>query len=137
MFLEQPPNGGDPRGAASVTPVLPAHANAYGTLFAGEALSLMSRAALVAAGERARGEVVMAGCSGVSFASPVRVGEVLSLTARVIRTGRTSVTVAVHGVASSLARREARHALEGLFLMVAVNANGRPRPITGSEGTSA
>lgn len=135
--MEQPFINARPHEAASVTPVLPAQANAHGTLFAGEALGLMSRAALVAAGRRARGDVVMAGCSGVSFASPVRVGEVLSLTARVVRTGRTSVTVSVEGVAASLAGRRARLALEGLFLMVAVDADGRPRPLAKPKGTPA
>lgn len=133
--MEQPFITARPHGAASVTPVLPTQANALGTLFAGEALGLKSRAALVAAGQRVGAQVVMAGCSGVSFASPVKVGEVLSLAARVVRTGRTSVTVSVEGVAASPAGQHARRALEGLFLMVAVDADGRP--LAKSKGTLA
>jgi acyl-CoA hydrolase len=119
--------GQRPRAGAFSTPVFPAAANHYGTLFAGEALSLMSRAALLAAAEHAGGDVVVAACSGITFRSPVRVGEVLHLSARVVRSGRASMTVSVEGSAGRLGGCETAPVLEGLFQMVAVDANGRPR----------
>ncbi len=115
------------RAGSFSTPVFPAATNAYGTLFAGEALSLMSRAALLAAAERAGGDVVMAACSGVSFRAPVRLGQVLHLSARVVGVGRASLTVAVEGQAGALGRPDRAPVLEGLFRMVAVDAEGRPR----------
>lgn len=119
-----------PRAGCFSTPIFPAQANHYGTLFAGEALSLMSRAAVLAAAEHAAGDVVMAACSGITFKAPVRVGDVLHLTARVVRSGRASLTVHVEGCAGALGRQETSPVLDGLFQMVAVDADGRPRPIS-------
>lgn len=118
-----------PQAGHFSTPVFPALTNHYGTLYAGEALSLMSRSALLAAAERACGDVVMASCSGVDFRAPIRQGQVLHLSARIVRTGRASVTVAVEGAVTALGGRAAKPVLEGLFQMVAVDAGGRPRRI--------
>lgn len=131
-----PPCSGPPsRGSLGFsTPVFPAVANHYGTLFGGEALNLMGRAALLAAANRAGGDVVMAGCEGVVFRTPVRVGEVLHLAAHVERVGRSSLTVRVSGAAGAFGRDERRPALEGLFHMVAVDAAGRPKAIQIDQG---
>jgi acyl-CoA hydrolase len=119
----------DERSIDFSTPVFPALTNHYGTLFGGEALNLMGRAALLAASDWAGGDVVMAGCEAVAFRSPVRLGEMLHLAAIVERAGRTSMAVRVLGAASAIGRPERRAAVEGLFHMVAVNEAGRPRPI--------
>jgi acyl-CoA hydrolase len=129
-----------PTGRGSVgfsTPVFPALTNHYGTLFGGEALKLMGRAALLAASDRAGGDVVMAGCDSVTFQSPVRLGEVLHLVAEVERCGRSSMAVRVRGAASEFGGSERRPVLEGLFHMVAIDAAGRPHPIRNVQGTAA
>lgn len=79
--------------------IFPEQANHYGTLFGGHALALMAKAAFVAAGRHAKAPVVMARSERADFATPVRVGEVLELVARVTRTGRSSMTVEVRGSA--------------------------------------
>ncbi len=109
--------------------VFPDQANHYGALFAGAGLALLSKAAFVAASRRARGDVVMARSEATDFHAPVRVGELLDLSARVIRVGRSSLTVEVEGVAETLATGARRPALSGRFEMVAVDADGRPTPI--------
>lgn len=106
--------------------IFPDQANHYGTLFAGNALSLLSKAAFLAASRHARADVVMAACSAVRFLRPVRLGQALALTARITRSGRSSMTVQVVGTAETLASGENHPALEGSFEMVAVNAQGRP-----------
>ena len=109
--------------------VFPDQANHYGALFAGAGLALLSKAAFVAASRRARGDVVMARSEAADFHTPVRVGELLDLSARVIRVGRSSLTVQVEGVAETLSTGARRPALSGRFEMVAVDADGRPVPI--------
>lgn len=106
--------------------VFPDQANHYGALFAGAGLALLSKAAFVAASRRARGDVVMARSEATDFHTPVRVGELLDLSARVIRVGRSSLTVQVEGVAETLSTGARRPALSGRFEMVAVDADGRP-----------
>lgn len=127
--MNAPLNSLRPRAGCFSIPIFPPQANQYGTLFAGEALSLMARAAVLAAADRAEGNVVMAASSGVSFRTPVRVGQVLHLTSRIVEVGRTSLTICVEGEAGELGDRQTEPVLEGLFKMVAVDAAGRPRAL--------
>lgn len=105
--------------------VLPALANHHGTLFAGQGLQLMAKAAFLAARSLAQREVVMAGVTGVDFLAPVTVGQQLTLRAWVSRIGRSSMTVCVTGLAD-LPGIPAEKVLEGVFEMVAVDTAGRP-----------
>lgn len=109
--------------------VFPEQANHYGTLFGGHALSLMGKAAFMAATRRARCAVVMATSEKVEFHQPIRVGEMVELSAEVVRIGRSSMTVAVDMTVEALLSGERRLAVRGAFEMVAVDAGGRLRPI--------
>lgn len=108
--------------------VLPVHANHRGTLFAGQGLQLMAKAAFLAGRSLAQREVVMAGVTGAEFLSPVPVGHQLVLRAWVSRVGRSSMTVCVTGLAD-LPGIPAEEVLKGVFEMVAVDAAGRPAAI--------
>lgn len=109
--------------------IFPDQANHYGTLFGGHALSLLSKAAFVAASRHARGDVVMGSCRNVNFLQPVKVGQALRLAARVTHVGQSSMTVQVDGMAETLASGEVFGALTGTFEMVAVDAQGRPQTL--------
>jgi acyl-CoA hydrolase len=108
--------------------VLPVHANHRGTLFAGQGLQLMSKAAFLAARGLAQREVVMAEVTSVSFLTPVQVGYQLVLRGWVSRIGRCSMTVCVTGLAD-VPGVPAEEVLKGVFEMVAVDAAGRPAAI--------
>lgn len=116
--------------------IFPEHANHYGTLFGGNALSFMGKAAFVAATRRARTAVVMASSDKIDFHMPVRVGELIELDARVARVGRSSMTVEVEVTAEALLTGERRLAMRGSFEMVAVNAVGRPVAIPDNQAFS-
>jgi len=113
--------------------VFPEHSNHYGTLFAGNALSLMAKAAYIAGARRAGRNVVMATAEKVDFLQPVKVGELIEIVARVVRAGTSSMTVAVEINRESLASKEHRTAMRGQFEMVAVNEQGRPVRIDPDE----
>lgn len=123
------PAAGGPAETAFVEMVFPDQANHYGTLFGGNALSLMGKAAFVAASRRARAPVVMASAEKTEFHVPVQVGEIVELNARVTRIGRTSMTVVVEMTAEALLSGARRLAVRGAFEMVAVDATGRPVPV--------
>ena len=108
--------------------VLPAHANHRGTLFAGQGLQLMAKAAFLAARGLAQREVVMAGVTRADFLAPVPVGHQLILRGWVSRIGRSSMTVCVTGLADSPGI-PVEEVLKGVFEMVAVDAAGRPAAI--------
>ena len=128
MRSTSPPEATSP--TRFVEMVFPDQANHYGTLFGGNALSMMGKAAFVAATRRARCPVVMATSEKVEFHVPVRVGELLELIASVERVGRCSMTVVVEAVAETLISGDRRVAVRGSFEMVAVDENGRPAPVS-------
>ena len=106
--------------------VFPEQANHHGTLFAGNALSLMGKAAVVVASRMARRSVVMAASDRVDFLAPVKVGQMLECVARVESVGRTSMIVRVEAFSEGLTSGERCLAIQGRFVMVAVDEDGRP-----------
>lgn len=113
--------------------VLPAQANHYGTLFAGEALSMMTSAAYAIASRRARGNVVLASVGEVQFIAPVPVGRLLTLRAAILHVGRSAIRVEVTGLSEDPQSDLATEVARGQFNMVAVNDRGRPRKINSQE----
>jgi acyl-CoA hydrolase len=109
--------------------VFPEQSNHYGTLFGGTALSLMSKAAFVAASRQARRAVVMAGSHDVEFHAPVAVGQVVELAAEITRVSESSMSVVVEVVAETLLSGQRALAMRGRFEMVALDATGRPTRI--------
>lgn len=112
----------------TVEVVFPEHANHYGTLFGGQALLMMSKAAFLAARQLAEADVVMASCTNAQFLAPVPQGSALVLRALVTRVGRSSMTVCVTGLVPQV-RGASEEVLKSLFEFVAVDAHGRPLPI--------
>jgi acyl-CoA hydrolase len=127
------PETADSTDVRFVEMIFPEQANHYGTLFGGHALSLMGKAAFVAATRRARVAVVMATSEKIEFHIPVRVGELVELSARVERVGRSSMTVVVDVVSEALLSGRRRLAVRGSFEMVAVDDAGKPTPIAQSS----
>ncbi len=132
----QPVLDNDSGDTRLVEMIFPEQANHYGTLFGGTALSLMGKAAFVAASRRARRPVVMATSDKIEFHMPVAVGQLVELAAHVTRVGRTSMTVEVAVVVETLTTGERRPAMRGQFEMVAVDENGRPAPIDSERPTT-
>lgn len=123
-----------PTRTGFVEMIFPDQANHYGTLFGGNALSMMGKAAFVAATRHARCPVVMASSEKTAFHVPVQVGQIVELAAEVVRVGRTSMTVIVEVTAEELLSGARRLAVRGSFEMVAVNAAGKPVPIPAPAG---
>lgn len=120
------PAPGDPLRLAEM--VFPGQTNHYGTLYGGDALKLMGKAAFIAATRHARAVMVMAASDRIDFVTPIRAGEMVELIAAVKMTGRSSVRVSVELWAEDLLTAQRRHAATALFTMVAVDAEGRPQP---------
>lgn len=109
--------------------VFPPQANHYGTLYGGDALKMMGKAAFIAATRHARAVMVMAASDRVDFTAPVREGEMVELTARVRNAGRTSVRIEVDLASEDLLTGRRRAAATANFTMVAVDREGRPSPL--------
>jgi acyl-CoA hydrolase len=111
--------------------VFPGQTNHYGTLYGGDALKMMGKAAFIAATRHARAVIVMAASDRIDFTSPIREGEMVELVAAVRMTGRSSVRVEVALWAENLLSGDRRHAATALFTMVSIGPDGRSRQIAG------
>ena len=109
--------------------VYPEDTNSQGTLFGGHALSLMDRLAFIVASRFTRLPVVTACSEKVEFRSPVKQGELVELFATVTEVGRSSLRVSIEMHREDLLSGERSICTTGVFVMVAVDEDGRPRAI--------
>lgn len=109
--------------------VFPKDTNDHGTAFGGFMLSLMDKAAAMAATRHAGGTVVTARMDAIDFHVPVHVGDALVLEARVVRVGRTSMTIQVQVYREVLRSGKQELATSGTFIFVCVDQDGRPVPV--------
>jgi acyl-CoA thioesterase YciA len=124
----------DDRGEPAVrTLAMPADTNPAGDIFGGWVLAQMDLAAGIVAHLRARSRVVTAALDGMAFHRPVYVGDLVSCYAKVTRIGRTSLTVTVDTYARRGRTGEEVKVTEGHFTLVAIDEQGRPRPVPPRE----
>jgi len=110
--------------------VFPDHTNHLGTLFGGQALAWMDKAAFVVATRYARRTVVTARSEQVDFRAPVRQGQLVELVARIVEVGNSSMQVEVDVIAEDLLSGDVRLATRGRFTMIALDAHGKPTTIS-------
>lgn len=111
--------------------LLPRDTNESGTIFGGILLSYIDLAASIGAREANPGRrYVTVAMKEVEFLEPVFVGDLVSFYARVLRVGRTSVTIEVdvYAVRRSAPAREVK-VTEAEVTYVAVDENRRPVPV--------
>lgn len=124
-----PPDAAMPTEARLLEIVFPDHTNHLGTLFGGQALAWMDKAAFIAASRYARRTVVTARSDQVDFKLPIRQGQLVETIARVVEVGRTSMQVQVELVAEDLLSGERQVCTRGRFVMIALDDQGAPTPI--------
>jgi len=119
-----------PTGDLTVKVVaMPADTNANGDIFGGWVLSQMDMAGGIAGVEQARGRVVTINVHSMTFIRPVRVGDVLSVYTEVASIGRTSMKIHIEAWAKRFLSHELEKVTDAIFTFVAIDDNGRPRPI--------
>jgi acyl-CoA thioesterase YciA len=122
---------GGPRGSLAIrTLAMPADANPAGDIFGGWLMSQMDVAGGVTAAMRARGRVATVGVQAMAFHRPVLIGDVLCCYTDIEQVGRTSITIRVEAwVERGTAPDRLIKVTEGVFTFVALDKNGRPRPV--------
>ena len=109
--------------------VLPFHANAAGNMHGGELMKLMDTAAGVVAQRHCLCNVVTVSVDRLVFKEPILVGDLVICDAELIYTGRTSMEIFVTVSVENLRLGQTKPALEGYFIMIALDRNGRPTPV--------
>ena len=109
---------------------MPADTNANGDIFGGWVMAQVDLAGSVLPARHTKGRMATVAVNEFVFKQPVRIGDILSFYAAVSRVGRTSVTVKVEVFAERIRNQgEYVKVTEATLTYVAIDENGRPRPI--------
>lgn len=123
--VEAPPSG-DP---AIRVVAMPADTNANGDIFGGWLLSMMDLAAGTVGSQRSKGRVATIAIDGMTFHRPVQVGDTVSVYADLVSVGRTSMKIDVTAWRRSRNGLEHHKVTHAIFTFVAIDDQGRPRPV--------
>ena len=115
--------------AISAELVLPHQANPAGNVHGGEIIKLMDSTAGISAQKHCHTNVVTARVDELCFKKPVRIGEYVTCTARVVYVGSTSMEVFVTVEAENLYTGETNIALTAFFTMISLDENDRPKKV--------
>lgn len=111
---------------------MPRDTNPWGDIFGGWILSQMDVAAGLMAGEVAQGRSATVTVDNVVFHRPVSVGDTVCVYAQLLKVGRSSMDIRLEVWARDLVHQwepERDLVAEAVFRYVAIDAEGRPRPI--------
>jgi acyl-CoA thioesterase YciA len=109
---------------------MPADCNANGDIFGGWVMAQVDLAGSVLPARYTQGRMATVAVNEFIFKQPVRVGDILSFFSKVVRIGRTSITVKVEVFAERF-RNQGSYikVTEALVTYVAIDDAGKPREI--------
>jgi len=113
--------------------VLPTDTNLLENLLGGRLLHWIDIVGALASTRHARKTVATVSIEGVDFRHPIRKGEMVMLSARVIWTGRTSIKVCVKVKAENMYTGDIVTTNNALLTYVAMDENGQPCTVSKIE----
>jgi acyl-CoA thioesterase YciA len=123
-----------PEGEPAIrTIAMPADTNPAGDIFGGWLMGQMDLAAGNVAARRARGRCATVAVDAIVFHSPVKVGDEVTVFARLVGTGRTSLKLHVEAWRRKRDSDERLLVTDAMFTFVALDAEGHPRPVPPAE----
>lgn len=107
----------------------PGDINANGHIFGGWILSQMDIAAGIVASHRAQGPVATVAIEAMKFIAPILLHDIISVYARIERTGRTSMGIRIEVIATRNRGIQEVKVTEALFTFVSLDEQNQPKPI--------
>ena len=112
-----------------VQQVLPNDTNPLGNLLGGTLMHWMDICAGLAAARHANEAVVTAAVDHIDFKHPVHMGEMVTLTAKLTKVGRTSMNISMEAVAENLKTGNTIIANRADFVFVAMDSEYQPTEV--------
>lgn len=107
----------------------PEHANSQGNVHGGWIMKLVDEAGALACMRHAQRRVVTVAIDSLVFRQPIRIGDLVILTAEVTYAGRTSMEAEVQVVAENPVTGEQTHTNTAYLVYVALDEQGRPTAV--------
>jgi acyl-CoA hydrolase len=108
---------------------LPNDTNTHGNLMGGRLMYWMDIAAALAAMKHCAVPVVTASVDNISFESPIKLGNVVHIEAKVSRSFNSSMEVHLSVWGEDAIQQYKYKSNEAYYTFVALNPNGKPRPV--------
>ncbi len=109
--------------------VLPNDTNTLGNLMGGRLMHWMDIAAAISAMKHCNCPVVTASVDNISFSNPIKLGNLLTIEGRVTRAFNSSMEVYLKVWGEDLSAQYRYLSNEAYLTFVALDPNGRPRPV--------
>lgn len=124
----QPKRTGDSRTTLSVL-MGPQDTNILGNVHGGVIMKLVDEAGALAAVRHARAPVVTVVIDSMTFMEPIFVSDLVTCTAELTYTGRTSIEVRIEVTAENPMKGTSRLSNIAYIVYVALGDDGRPKPV--------
>ncbi len=111
------------------TLMMPEHANHFGNVHGGIIMKLADEAAAIAAMRHAQKPAVTVAMDSMTFNHPVHIGEIVTCTARITYTHKSSMEVTVHVTAEEPISGKTTHTNSAHLVFVALDERGRPSTV--------
>ena len=111
----------------------PADMNGNGDIFGGWVLSQMDVAGGALAARVAKGRIATVAITAMTFVQPIKVGDMVSIYGKVAKIGRTSITIDLETVVQRRNDAAEIQVTHGTFVFVAIDEDGRPRAVPGTQ----
>ena len=109
--------------------VLPNDTNTLNNLMGGRLLHLMDIGAAMAAQKHSNRIVVTASVDNVSFKAPIRLGDVVTIHAKITRSFNSSMEIRIDVWSENIPSGRKEKSNEAYYTFVAVDQTGRPIPV--------
>src|SRR4029453_7143753 len=109
--------------------VLPSDTNILGNLMGGRLMYWMDIAAALAAIKHCNAPVVTASVDNISFESPIKLGNVVHIEAKVTRAFTSSMEVHMKVWSEDLKRQHTYKSNEAYYTFVALGDDNKPKPV--------
>ena len=109
--------------------VLPNDTNNFGNLMGGRLMYWMDIAAALAAMKHCASPVVTASVDNISFETPIKIGNVVHIEAKVTRAFNSSMEVHMNVWGEDAIRQYRYKSNEAYYTFVALDPNGKPRSV--------
>ncbi len=111
--------------------VLPNDTNNFGNLMGGRLMYWMDIAAALSALKHCAAPVVTASVDNISFETPIKIGNVVHIEAKVTRAFKSSMEVHLQVWGEDAIQQFRYKSNEAFLTFVALDPNGKPRPVNG------
>ncbi len=113
--------------------IMPSDLNGHGTLFGGAMMSYLDQAGAIVAAQHIKAPLVLKAVEGINFITPCFKSERLSFYGRIVKIGRTSITVELDVYREHMRLEKPIHATTATYVFVQVGQDLESAEIQNKE----